>query len=128
MTFPDSEIVAMTLLDDLGWTCTALPDPEEWPKYMPIIAVNRIGGGVSRDGVTDRALVAVVIVDSTRPKAWQTAHKVRNRILAASATQVGGVVIDATEEETGSVQAPDLSSDNRFIESTYWFSFRPHES
>ncbi|WP_433662449.1 hypothetical protein ACQPW1_10025 [Nocardia sp. CA-128927] len=125
MTFPDSEVVAMALLEDLGWTCTALPDPQEWPRLAPIIAVNRIGGGVSRDGVTDRALVAVVVVDDTRPKAWRTAHQVRNRILAASATKVGGVVIDATEEEIGTVQTPDLSSDNRFIESSYWFSFRP---
>ncbi|RDI65759.1 phage tail termination protein [Nocardia pseudobrasiliensis] len=122
-TFPDAEIVLLALLDDLGWTCTALPDPAEWPTLMPIIAVNRIGGGC-RDGITDRALMSVVVVADTRAKAWASAHRVRERILSAGATKAGGVLIDYTDEEVGNTQEPDLNSDNRFVESTYWISFR----
>ncbi len=122
-TFPDAEIVLLALLDDLGWTCTALPDPAEWPALMPIIAVNRIGGGC-RDGITDRALMSVVVVADTRAKAWASAHQVRERILSAGATKAAGVLIDYTDEEVGNTQEPDLNSDNRFVESTYWISFR----
>ncbi|WP_198654117.1 MULTISPECIES: phage tail termination protein [Nocardia] len=122
--FPDAELVAMALLDDLGWTCTALPDPEEWPALFPIIAVNRIGGGVTRDGVTDRALVAIVTVADTRPAAWATARNVRKRVMDAGRTVVGEILIDCTDEETGTVADPNLSSDNRFIEMTFWLSFR----
>ncbi|WP_329405404.1 hypothetical protein OG563_26440 [Nocardia vinacea] len=122
--WPDAELVSMALLDDLGWTCTALPDSEEWAELFPIIAINRIGGGVTRDGVTDRALVAVVVVDETRPKAQQAASKVRKRIGAAGCTQVDGILVDTTEEETGTVADPNLASDNRFIEMSFWLSFR----
>lgn len=122
--FPDAELVTMSLLDDLGWTCTALPDPEQWPSLMPIIAINRIGGGVTRDGITDRALIAVVVVEETRPKAWQSAAKVRARIASAGCTEVDGILIDTTDEETGTAADPNLGSDNRFVEQTFWLSFR----
>lgn len=122
--FPDAELVALDLFEDLGWCCTALPDPEQWPSLSPIIAVNRIGGGVDATGITDRALIAVVVVDSTRPRAWATAREVRKRVLSAGCTEVGGVLIDTTDEETGTAQDPDLSPDNRFVEQTFWMSFR----
>ncbi len=122
--FPDAELVAMDLLEDLGWCCTALPDPEQWASLAPIIAVNRTGGGVDSSGITDRALIAVVVVDSTRPRAWTAARGVRARILSAGCTEVNGVLIDTTDEETGTAQDPNLASDNRFVELAFWMSFR----
>ncbi|MFC9995749.1 hypothetical protein [Nocardia sp. NPDC127526] len=121
--FPDAELVTMALLDDLGWTCTALPDPDEWATLGTIIAVNRVGGGCE-DGITDRALMSVVVVADTRPKAWAAAGKVRRRVLGASQSLAGGVLIDTTREDVGNAQEPDLHSDNRFVESSYWISFR----
>ncbi|KZM72206.1 hypothetical protein [Nocardia terpenica] len=123
LDFPDAELVTMALLDDLGWTCTALPDPAEWAKLGTIIAINRVGGGCD-DGITDRALMSVVVVDATRPKAWATAAKVRCRILGAARSLAGGFLIDNTREEVGNTQEPDLAGDNRFVESSYWISFR----
>ncbi|MFI8976914.1 hypothetical protein ACIGO9_28810 [Nocardia asteroides] len=122
--FPDAELVVLDLLDDLGWCCTAMPDPEQWDALMPIIAVNRIGGGLDRDGITDRAMVAVVVVGANRPAAWQAAAAVRQRICSAGGTAVNGVLIDTASEETGNSQDPNLASDNRFVEATFWLSFR----
>ncbi|MEV0759525.1 hypothetical protein [Nocardia sp. NPDC050435] len=122
--FPDAELVCLNLLADLGYTCTGLPDGEQWPSLFPIIAVNRIGGGVDAEGVTDKALMSVVVIDDTRPKAWAAAGQVRKRLLNSGGTEVEGVLIDAAEEAIGTTQVPDLTEDNRFVDASFFLSFR----
>ncbi|CAM4323280.1 hypothetical protein NONI108955_20795 [Nocardia ninae] len=124
MAFPDVELVCLSLLADLGYTCTALPDGDEWSLKFPLIAINRIGGGVDADGITDRALVAIVVVEDTRPKAWSAAGRVRQRMLAAGGTEVGGILIDSVEEAIGNTQVPDITEDNRFVDASFFLSFR----
>ena len=114
----------MALLDDLGYTCTGLPDEADWPSLVPIIAIARVGGGIDTEGITDTASMTVVSIDESRPKAWETAIKVRRRIADAGATEVNGILIDSTEEDVGVVQQPDLNPDNRFVEMTFRVSCR----
>jgi hypothetical protein len=122
--FPDAEVVCMALLDDLGYVCTALPEGDEWKALYPIIAINRTGGGVDSQGITDTALISIVCIDDTRPKAWEAAGKVRQRMLAATATEAGGVLIDDVREAVGNAQVPDLTDDNRFVDASFFVSFR----
>ncbi|MFE5290208.1 hypothetical protein ACFRAQ_35095 [Nocardia sp. NPDC056611] len=124
MSFPDAELVCMGLLDDLGYTCTGLPSAEEWPNLLPIIAIRRTGGGIDINGITDRAMVSVVVIDSTRPKAWETAGAVRDRLRYAGATEVDGVLIDTTEEIVGNNQEWDIDVDDRFVDMQFWVTFR----
>ncbi|MFI5777028.1 hypothetical protein [Nocardia sp. NPDC051570] len=114
----------MALLDDLGYTCTALPDGSRWPELVPLIGVHRSGGGIDSEGITDRAMMSVCVVDATRPKAWATAAKVRQRLLAAGATEVDGALIDSTEEIIGNNQEQDTDIDDRFVDMEFWVSFR----
>ena len=114
----------MALLGDLGYACTGLPDEADWPSLVPIIAIARVGGGIDTEGITDTASMTVVSIDESRPKAWETAIKVRRRIADAGATEVNGILIDSTEEDVGVVQQPDLNPDNRFVEMTFRVSCR----
>lgn len=113
----------MTLLEDLGYTCTALPDGDEFAGNFPLIVVNRIGGGCT-DGITDRALCAVLVVHNTRPEAWRVAGLVRDRVLSAGCTEVDGVLIDTTDEATGNQEVMDIAPENRMVDSTFWLTFR----
>lgn len=121
-SYPDAEDVVTTLLSDLGYACTFLPGKDEWDDLVPIIAVNRVGGG--SDGITDRPLLQIGVLAATRTAAWEVAGKCRDRILASGNSRVGGVLIDATRESQGVQQFPDLNPDNRFVASTYQFDFR----
>lgn len=124
MAFPDAELACMALLDDLGYVCTALPEGDEWKALYPIIAVNRTGGGVDAEGITDTALMSIVCIHDTRPEAWQAAGLVRARMLAATATEAGGIQIDTVREAVGNAQVPDLTDDNRFVDASFFMTFR----
>ncbi|MEV2222755.1 hypothetical protein AB0E01_23095 [Nocardia vinacea] len=124
MAFPDAELVCLSLFADLGYTCTALPDGSEWPSKYPLIVINRTGGGVDAEGITDRALMSMCVVDSTRPAAWTAAGLVRQRMLAAGGTEADGVLIDSTEEIIGNTQEQDIDQDDRFVDIQFWMSFR----
>lgn len=121
--FPDAELVLLTLLSDLGYTCTFLPDEKDWAELAPIIAVNRVGGG--SDGITDRPLLQVgVYAKESRTQAWAVAGRVRERLLAAGGRAVDGALIDSVREAQGVQQLPDLNSDNKFVAATFQLSFR----
>lgn len=121
--FPDAEIVLLTLLDDLGYTCTFLPDDTEWRDMPSVIVVNRVGGG--SDGITDRPLLQVgVYAKDSRTQAWSVAGQVRDRLLRAGGRTVDGVLIDSVREAQGVQQFPDLNPDNKFVASTFQLSFR----
>lgn len=123
--FPDAEAVLIDLLDGLdgAYACTALPDAAAFESRIPVIVCNRLGGG-SNDGITDKALCAVLVIHRTRREAWVLASKVRDAVLAASATAVNGVLIDHTEEVTGNQEVMDIDPDNRMIDSSFYLSFR----
>lgn len=121
--FPDVELVLLTLLDDLGYTCTFLPDEAEWKAMPSVIVANRVGGG--SDGITDRPLVQVgVYAKESRTRAWAVAQQVRERMLRAGGTAVDGVLIDSVREAQGVQQLPDLNPDNKFVAATFQLSFR----
>lgn len=122
VSFPDAEAVLLAMLDDLGYTCTFLPDQAQWEELAPIIAINRVGGGA--DTITDRPLIQVGVFAATRPRAWQVAGQCRDRILASGGTRVDGVLVDSARENQGVQQFPDLNPDNKFVASTYQLSFR----
>ncbi|WP_052068579.1 phage tail termination protein [Rhodococcoides fascians] len=121
--FPDAEAVLVTLLDDLGYTCTFLPDEKEWRDMDAVIVVNRVGGG--SDGITDRPLLQVgVYAKDSRTRAWSVAGQVRERLLNAGGTAVDGALIDSVREAQGVQQFPDLNPDNKFVAATFQLSFR----
>ncbi|PBC38470.1 hypothetical protein CJ179_38350 [Rhodococcus sp. ACS1] len=128
MAFPDAELVLLSLLDDLGYTCTALPDPDQFDAQMPIIVCNRIGGGVDGLGITDNALCAILVIHDTRPLAWQVTAQVRQRILKAGCTEVDGILIDTTSEVVGNQEVMDINPENRMVDSTFYLSFREMRS
>ncbi|MDE8648079.1 hypothetical protein PXH69_24170 [Rhodococcus qingshengii] len=123
--FPDAEEVLVNLLDGIGggYACTALPDEKEFDAKIPIIVCNRIGGG-SSDGITDNALCGVLVIHKTRGKAWVLAGEVRDAILSAGNTRVGGVLIDTTSETTGNQEVADIDPDNRMVDSSFYLNFR----
>nr|WP_296763812.1 hypothetical protein [Rhodococcus sp. (in: high G+C Gram-positive bacteria)] len=123
MAFPDAEMVLLSLLDDIGYTCTALPEDEQFEAALPIIVCNRIGGG-SSDGITDDALCAVLVIAKSRPEAWRISGQVRDRIMNAGCTEVDGILIDYTREVQANNQVPDINPENRFVDSNYTLSFR----
>lgn len=122
--FPDAEAVLIDLLNgiDGAFACTS---PPESPSglALPLIVVNRIGGGTD-DGITDRALCAILVIHSSRRDAWKLSTKVRDTVLSAGATQVNGVLIDTTEEVIGNQEEMDIDPDNRMVDSTFYLSFR----
>jgi len=121
--FPDAELVVLSLLDDLGYTCTFLPDEAEWKSMPSVIVVNRVGGG--SDGITDRPLLQVgVYAKESRTRAWAVATSVRERMLRSGGKAVAGVLIDSVREAQGVQQLPDLNPDNKFVAATFQMSFR----
>lgn len=121
--FPDAESVLVTLLDDLGFTCTFLPDEKEWRSMDSVIVINRVGGG--SDGITDRPLLQVgVYAKDSRTRAWSVAGRVRERLLKAGGRTVDGALIDSVREAQGVQQLPDLNPDNKFVAATFQLSFR----
>lgn len=122
VSYPDAEMVLLSMLEEFGYTCTFLPDQAQWAELAPIIAVNRVGGGA--DLITDRPLMQVGVFAETRQQAWFVAGQCRNKILASGGTRVDGVLIDAARESQGVQQFPDLNPDNKFVASTFQLSFR----
>lgn len=122
VSFPDVELVLLSMLEEFGYTCTFLPDQGQWDELEPIIAVNRVGGG--SDGITDRPLVQVKVYADTRAQAWAVAGLCRDKILTSRASRVDGVLIDNARESQGVQQLPDLNPDNKSVASTYQLSFR----
>ncbi|MBM4707930.1 hypothetical protein GS982_01315 [Rhodococcus hoagii] len=123
--FPDAETVLVQMLDGVGgaYACTIVPEENEWDELLPIIAVKRIGGGTD-DGITDRALCAVLVIHRDRHSAFNLAEDVRQMILDAGRTSVNGVLIDSTSEVTGNQEVSDIDLDNRVIDASYYLDFR----
>lgn len=120
--FPDAEAVMCDLLTPLAPTATFLS--EGWVDTLPVIQVNRVGGGA--DSITDIARLQVAVFAGTRAAAWQLANQVRQTVLTAGNTRVGGVLIDSASESTAGQQIPDIDPDDKRVISTYQLAFRRH--
>lgn len=131
--FPDTEAVAVALLNPIVPAYTMLP--EGWENTLPVLQVNRVGG--SCDDVTDTARLQVAIWASDRAAAWHLASQVRHAILESGntavdgvknyGTLVDGVLIDSASESVAGQQVPDLHPDDRRVIATYQLAFREQD-
>lgn len=123
--FPDAENVMCDLLDPIAPASTWLGD--DWEKNLPQIQVNRIGGGLDPDEVTDTARLQVAVYAVNRAAAQKLNTLVRNAVREAENTEVGGVQIDTTSEAIAGQQIPDKNPDDRRVISTYTLAFREQD-
>lgn len=123
--WPDAENVMCDLLDPIAPASTWLGD--DWEKNLPQIQVNRIGGGVDLDEVTDTARLQVAVYAVNRAEVQRLNTLVRNAVRDAENTEVGGVQIDTTTEAIAGQQVPDSNPDDRRVISTYTLSFREQD-
>lgn len=123
-SFPDAELVVMTLLEPLApdRVVTSTPaDLEENPE--PTIRVQRIGG--TDDGVTDRPRIEVACFAATRGAAQQLQQQCQRLVLAAGCTEVDGVLVDRAFTDTGPIQPPRYPNpDVRWVPAIYRFEWR----
>ena len=123
--FPDAENVMCDLLDPIAPASTWLGD--NWEKNLPQIQVNRIGGGLDPDEVTDTARLQVAVYAANRAAAQKLNTLVRNTVREAEFSEVGGVQIDTTSEAIAGQQVPDKNPDDRRVISTYTLAFREQD-
>lgn len=123
--FPDAENVMCDLLDPIAPASTWLGD--DWEKNLPQIQVNRIGGGLDPDEVTDTARLQVAVYAVNRAAAQKLKTLVRNAVREAENTEVGGVQIDTTSEAIAGQQIPDKNPDDRRVISTFTLAFREQD-
>lgn len=123
--FPDAENVMCDLLDPIAPASTWLGDG--WEKNLPQIQVNRIGGGLDPDEVTDTARLQVAVYAVNRAAAQKLNTLVRNAVREAEFSEVGGVQIDTTSEAIAGQQVPDKNPDDRRVISTYTLAFREQD-
>lgn len=123
--FPDAENVMCDLLDPIAPASTWLGD--DWEKNLPQIQVNRIGGGLDPDEVTDTARLQVAVYAVNRAAAQKLNTLVRNAVRDAEFAEVGGVQIDTTSEAIAGQQIPDKNPDDRRVISTFTLAFREQD-
>ncbi|TSD48583.1 hypothetical protein FFI94_022225 [Rhodococcus sp. KBS0724] len=123
--FPDAENVMCDLLDPIAPASTWLGD--DWEKNLPQIQVNRIGGGLDPDEVTDTARLQVAVFAVNRAEVQRLNTLVRNAVREAEFSEVGGVQIDTTSEAIAGQQVPDSNPDDRRVISTYTLAFREQD-
>lgn len=119
--FPDVEVVLVAMLTDLAPTGTRTPEDlgAGTPRFISVV---RAGGG--DDGITDRPVVAVTTFGTDRQDSWELTRAVQQRVLAAPATQVAGVLIDKTSTFTGPIEVPDQNTDVRVVPTYYQIEYR----
>lgn len=120
--YPDAEAVMCDLLEPIAPTCTFLPDG--WEDELPMVQVNRVGGGIDLDDVTDTARLQVAVFADDRAQAWALASRIREAVTHSGGTAPGGVLIDSGTEAIAGQQVPDIDPDDRRVISTYNLEFR----
>jgi hypothetical protein len=121
--YPDIELVMLDLLRPLGKTVTATDaviDP-------PVVVVQRVGG--TDDGVTDRPVVQITCLHTSRSAAWAMARQAQQIVLAAggnavSGTYVTGVFIDSARTVTPPDQLTDRNANLRPVSAQYRLGLR----
>lgn len=120
--YPDAEAVMCTLLEQIAPTYTFLPD--DWEDMLPVIQVNRVGGGIDADDVTDTARIQVAVFADDRATVWSLAARIRDAVTQSGGTAPGGVLIDRGSEAIAGQQVPDIDPDDRRVISTFNLEFR----
>lgn len=124
--WPDVEAFVCDWLADLGHVCTWYPDPEDFESLLPIIVVNRTGGG-SPDGLSDVALVTIAVTASSRAESWTVMGRIRDRVRGASrGFDTDAALVDAVTEQVGPQQVPQLNPDHREVQMTFQVVCRPN--
>jgi len=121
--YPDAELVMMDLLQPVAPTVTAT----DQTLTGRTIQIQRVGG--TDDGVTDRPVLQVTCMATTRTEAWAMARDVQQRVLAAggtavTGTRVAGVYIDSTRTVTPPDQLPDRNPGIRPVSAQYRLGLR----
>jgi hypothetical protein len=126
--YPDAEQVGMDLHRHLAPVVSWLPpDPQ-----MPIIWVQRIGGGPDEWDQTDYAMVRVHYYHETRNQAMNLAKAGESVVLGMKGKTVHhdvpttseGVLIDYSSLDVGPISDPDLEPDERRVSKTYTLGMR----
>ena len=126
MTWPDVEALVCDWFEDLGVVRTWYPEPDEIEGLLPLIIVQRTGGG-SPDGVQDVALVTIAVTAGTRAESWQVMGRIRDRVREASrGFETDAALIDAVAEQVGPQQVPQLNPDQREVQMTFQVVCRPN--
>lgn len=129
VVWPDIESLIVTLLEDMCYSCTVLPDEGTWDGILDehgiMVAINRLGGGVDSEGITDTAIVYTLVVAKDRKSALRGSMDLRSKMLNSGCTVVDGFLIDTVKEHEGNVEEfPDYISEDRFVMSAYLVSCR----
>jgi len=124
--WPDVEAVVCDWLNDLGSVMTVYPDSEHFDSLLPVVVVNRTGGG-SPDGIQDVALVTIAVTDDTRADSWRVMGLIRDRVRDAKrGFEHPDCIVDAVAEQTGPQQIPQLNPDHREVQMTFQVIVRPN--
>lgn len=110
--YPDVEVLMKALLDGLAETGTRTPE-DLGADAPPYIRAVRAGG--ADDGITDSPIVALTTYAPSRHASWELNRAAQQRVLAARATSVGGVLIDDADTYTGPIESPDQNPDERVV-------------
>ena len=128
MSVAPAEDLMEVLLDDIAYTDTVLP-AEPWDDIYPIAAFNRLpNGGVTNDGLQDRALMAFLVIDKDRASAQASATRIADRIMNDGFSYnipLDGKLwlVETVEQTSPAANEIDINPDNRFIEMSFWVNF-----
>lgn len=126
MSWPDVEALVCDWLDDLGHVVTWYPNPDVFDSLLPVIMVQRVGGG-SPDGIQDVALVAISVTDDSRSDSWAKMGEIRDRVReAARGFDSSSALIDQVSEQVGPQQIPQLAADHREVQMSFQVIVRPN--
>lgn len=126
--WPDVEAAVCDWLADLGTVRTWYPHPDDLEPMLPLIMVQRTGGG-SPDGLQDVALVVIAVTDTTRAESWALMGRIRDRVRDASrGFDSAAALVDAVSEQVGPQQIPQLNPDHREVQMTFQVICRPHRT
>ena len=126
MTWPDVEALVCDWFEDLGVVRTWYPEPDEIEGLLPLIIVQRTGGG-SPDGHQDVALVTIAVTAQSRAASWALMGRIRDRVRDAShGLETDAALVDAVVEQVGPQQIPQLNPDHREVQMTFQVACRPN--
>ncbi|AYR03169.1 hypothetical protein SEA_OCTOBIEN14_21 [Gordonia phage Octobien14] len=114
--FPDAEAAVKAILDPFLEAMSPTPKvcawlPDDYGDHLPIVAIQRVGGKISDDGLTDNPLVWVWVITDRRHDSWRTIEYLRQAVLTYA--KGGRVQNSAGEvfliESVSEVQGPELT-------------------
>ncbi|QGH75750.1 tail terminator [Gordonia phage Syleon] len=117
--FPDAEAAVKAILDPFLNQLSPIPSvcawlPDDYDKYLPVVAIQRVGGKISDDGLTDNPLVWVWVISERRHDSWRLIEYIRQ--VMRTYCRGDRVVNSAGDvfliESVSEVQGPELTQTN----------------